>query len=162
MQSEIRKEWAMRSRLLLVLLFLGLGLAVGSVGAAHPVAAQSSPPQFDPSSVTCSPPVQAQLPGSWQVSAPREGADFVTAGQSVTIELRDKDGTPDEDYDVMATVFAPDGSTSAATTELTDSNWASLQYPDDFAGASSALSGVYTVLWTIGPLNVACDGFVLH
>ena len=102
------------------------------------------------------------MQGSWQTSAPRE---VDAAGDTVQIGLRNKDGTPGQTYEALATVWGPDGTVSATEDSVTVSgdDWTYLDFPDDFDdNADTDLPGTYTVLWTIGPLNVACDGFVLR
>lgn len=76
------------------------------------------------------------------------------------IGLRDKFGDTDN-YDVTATVLMPDGSLARADTTLTGTDWAYLQFPDDFDGGSTDLAGAYTVPWTIDDSLVACDGFAI-
>jgi hypothetical protein len=147
-----------------IVLVLALALLIGSAHThVRPAAAQAQP-QFNPSSFTCSSyPFGPVLPGRWQTSAPRAGADVVQTGDSVQLGLRKQDGGPGDSYYALAQVWAPDGTLSSAQTMVSGSDWAYLMFPDDFdENADTDLAGVYTVLWTIGPLNVACDGFVVH
>jgi hypothetical protein len=139
-------------------------LLLGGAEAHIAPAAAQAPPQFNPSTFRCANyPFGRVMQGRWQTSAPREGADFVRAGDSVQLGLRNQNGGPSDSFDVLAQVWAPDGTLSAAETTVSGSDWTYLTFPDDFdENADTDLSGVYTVLWTIGPLNVACDGFVVH
>ncbi len=144
-------------------LTLGMVLA-GAIlmGAVHhgTVARAQGVPLFDPTTGVCSSYPQPAIPGSWQVSAPRGYPGAVSPGDSVQIGLRDKFGDTD-DYDVTATVLMPDGSVAQADTTLTGTDWAYLQFPDDFDSGSTYLGGAYTILWTIDDSLVACDGFAV-
>lgn len=149
------------SRRLLVLGALALGaFVVGAVQQA-PAARAQGVPLFDPATGVCSAYPQPAIPGSWQVSAPRGYPGPVAAGDSVQIGLRDKFGDAD-DYDVTATVLLPDGSVAQAETPLAGTDWAYLQFPDDFDSGSTDLPGAYTILWTIDDSLVACDGLAVE
>src|SRR5581483_4027870 len=135
----------------MVLRYLSLGaVALGAllVGAVQhpPFTRAQGVPLFDPTTGVCSSYPEPSIPGSWQVSAPRGFPGAVAPGDSVQIGLRDKFGDTD-DYDVTATVLLPDGRVAQADTTLTGSDWAYLQFPDDFDSGSTDSAGAYTILW---------------
>jgi hypothetical protein len=66
-------------------------------------------------------------------------------------------------YWVSATVFAPDGTSTQTEVFLRGDEWASVNYPADFAAAPSLYPpGPYTVLWEVAEGFLACDGFLVE
>lgn len=117
-------------------------------------AEEGGPPdsRFDPETLMCEPAVDTS--GGWRTEAPR---DAVEEGP---VELGAKAA---EDTDVAGaevTVVGPDDEPVTAAAPVEGTEWATVEFPDDFEGAQLA-SGVHTVLWTDeengSPL--ACDGF---
>ncbi len=137
----------------------------GSLGLGVPDTA------FDPARYSCAPAVDPQLPGDWRSQAPRTGAGD---GDPVTVGLSEADGS--HSGPVLATVTGPTGETATAGADLTEGDWALLEYPSAFDGATDGgvggsagggaeegtlAPGVYTVVWSDAESGapITCDGF---
>jgi hypothetical protein len=138
---------------------------VGPSSRTIPPESRWSRPFWDPDTGDCrgieGSPV---ISGQWQV-APRhlDGGRSVRPGQALQLGLRKKDGQQNEMYWVSATVFAPDGTSTQAEQFLRGDEWASVNYPADFAGSPSLYPlGAYTVLWEVAEGFLACDGFLVE
>jgi hypothetical protein len=127
---------------------------------------RSTRPFWDPSTGACRGiEGSSVIHGPWQVEAPRslDGGRRVRPGQVLRLGLRKKGGEQNETYWVSATVFAPDGTSTQAEQFLHAREWAYVNYPADFAGATALYSpGPYTVLWEVAEGFLACDGFLVE
>jgi methionine-rich copper-binding protein CopC len=125
-------------------------------------------PVYDPATSKCLNTPSPTIDRSWQTSAPRDVLGLVHPGQSVTLGLRNKFGTPNESYFADARVIGPDGlSFDTANRLVSGQDWVYIDYPSGFLGhtvlttAPPVQAGAYTVIWEINSGFVACDGFVV-
>jgi hypothetical protein len=141
--------------------------AAANASASKPTTtAPTSNLHFDPATGLCAPYVNAGVPGTWQVSAPRsDGGPATRPGQAAEVGLRLKPDTGGPaSISAYVRVIAPDGtSVSSIAPSLQVGDWGFRMYPTDF-GAATSLSepGLYTVVWTKDPTGefLACDGWV--
>ncbi len=115
--------------------------------------------RFDPESVSCAPHSNSTVDGAWQTSAPREK---VAGDEQAQLGLRDNEQS--EDLDVTVQVITPDEDQLQADVALSDGEWTTLAYPEDFADAGSSTEGTHTVIWTASGGQgdgtfISCDGF---
>ncbi len=119
--------------------------------------------KYNPTTYRCeNEPQRTMTDKNWQAYAAPEGGqgnDPAKSGQVVTFGLRNKFGDADEQYEPVALVIAPDGSTATASGTLKAADWLYLVYAKDFAGAQPTVPGLYTILWQIKGSYITCSGF---
>ncbi|MGC8879694.1 MAG: protein kinase domain-containing protein [Anaerolineae bacterium] len=81
-------------------------------------------------------------------------------GQSVRLGVRNAWGTPDEVYEFLCTVYAPEGGAASASGIIRGDAWSYLLYPDEFAGATASTGGDYTMVCTVAGQQAAAHFFV--
>ncbi|MGQ9500964.1 MAG: protein kinase domain-containing protein [Anaerolineae bacterium] len=81
-------------------------------------------------------------------------------GQPITLGVRNVWGAPEEAYEFLCTVYAPDGNVASASGVIRGDAWSYLLYPDEFAGATASTGGDYTVVCTIADQQIAAHFFV--
>jgi hypothetical protein len=124
------------------------------------VHAQPDYPQWDPLYTTCSNvPEMSEVPGSWQVSAPRAPEP---RGASVEVGLRSKFGV-DAPFDVYVIVISPQGEFGDGEPRaIVADDWLYHMYPSEFIGGSTSAVGPYTIVWQSDDGFIACDGFMIR
>jgi hypothetical protein len=128
-----------------------------SVGTAL---AQPDYPQWDPLYTTCSNvPEESEVPGSWQVSAPRVPEP---RGANVEVGLRNKFGL-DASFDVYVIVISPRGEFSESEPRpIVGDDWLDHRFPSQFIDGSTSAVGPYTIVWQSDDGFIACDGFMIR
>ena len=119
------------------------GLPESSYAVPQPLPTPSNPP--------------AQLPVlTLETFAPSS----IPPGQSVTLGVRNIWGMPDEVYEFLCTVYAPDGGATSASGVIRGDAWSYLLYPDEFAGTAPSVGGEYTMVCTVAGQQVTAHFFV--
>lgn len=103
--------------------------------------------QFDPSKY------------SWQTAAPRAGVDVVKVNTTAQLGLRNKSGQNTDSLPFIVKVYQPDASINVGRGVLQADKWAEQIFPKDFQSGTTSSKGVYTVIYEIYGVSVACDGF---
>jgi hypothetical protein len=122
--------------------------------------AQPDYPQWDPLYTTCSNvPQDSEVPGSWQVSAPRTPEP---RGADVEVGLRNKFGV-DAPFMVYVIVITPQGEFGEGEPRpIVGDEWLDHMYPSQFIGGSTSAVGPYTIVWQSDEGFIACDGFMIR
>ncbi|GEM_PF-805382 len=81
-------------------------------------------------------------------------------GQSITLGLRNVWGAPNEVYEFLCSVYAPDGSVAVTSGMIRGDAWSYLFYPDQFTGAALPIGGNYELVCTVAGQQVADRFFV--
>lgn len=138
--------------------FVILALA-GWLGVADGALAQE--PRYDIAAEQCRPYRKGVLDRQWQVSAPRNPQPV---GQAITVGLRDKHADAGQRTVVRARIFGAAAAVVSKPIQVTDDNFADVEYPRDFPSARPLPPGAYTVHWVLaeGDGFLACDGFVIR
>ena len=122
--------------------------------------AQPDYPQWDPLYSTCSNvPPESEVPGSWQVSAPRTPEP---RGANVEVGLRSKFGV-DAPFIVYVIVISPQGEFSEGEPRMiVGDTWLDHMFPSQFIDGSTTAVGPYTIIWQAQEGFIACDGFMIR
>ena len=118
--------------------------------------------RYLPPSHTCENAPASTIPAQWQRGARAEGTDGVEPGQPgklVTLQLRNKLGPADTEYQARVLVIAPDGSITSTDSSFKGNDWLFLEYPKVFPGAHPTVPGTYTVVYQLNAGYVTCWGW---
>lgn len=107
----------------------------------------TSNPQFDASKY------------SWQTAAPRVGVDTVKVNTTAQIGLRNKFGKAADSLPFVVRVYQPDSTENVGRGVLQADQWSNQTFPKDFQSGTTSNAGIYTVVYEIYGVGVACDGF---
>lgn len=135
-----------------------------SAPATLPSASDIAPPPSLPEDSYEAPQPSPTLPGS-PVQLPMLTLEILAPssnpmGQSVRLGVRNVWGAPDEVYEFLCTVYAPDGSAADASGIIRGDAWSYLLYPDEFAAATASTGGDYTMVCTVAGQQVTTHFFV--
>jgi hypothetical protein len=137
--------------------------AVSDTQSAPSLDAKLAGVRFNPSAMRCDgEPARTMTDQIWQANAVEEGGygtKPAKPGQKLTIQLRNKLGSADAQYQVRVSVIAPGGSVASAAASLKGNDLQRLDYPQAFDGAKTTTPGTYTVLWQVNGGFVTCWGF---
>ncbi len=107
----------------------------------------TSNPSFNPQKFT------------WQTSAPRVAAEMPKVNTVAQIGLRNKFGKTNESFEFVVKVYQPDGTINVGRGVLKADQWAMQNFPKDFQSGTTSKPGVYTSVYELYGVPVACDGF---